>query len=117
MPRGFSPEELEELRRFDEEIDRNFVITHDEIELSRKLDIEAMEDRILPEQQGLLKAKERYRERNRGKIAAYNSAYYRANKDGYRASNRAYRAQNRESYNAYMRELRRKQKFKEGNRG
>ena len=65
------------------------------------------------EQQNQLAAKERYRERNKIKIAAYNSAYYQANKDEHRASKKAYREHNRESYNAYMRELRRKQKYKE----
>jgi hypothetical protein len=115
MPRGFSPEELEELRRFDEEIDRNFVITHDEIELSRKLDIEAMEGRTLPEEQSIRDSKAKYRERNASRIASYNASYYKANKDAMYAVKKLYRANNRESYNAYIKEWRRKNK--EDNRG
>lgn len=110
MPRGFSPEELEELRRFDEEIDRTFEITYEEIEASRKLDMEALEDRILPEQQSIRESKARYRERNKAKLASYYASYYRANKDSVYAAKKKYRAKDRESYNAYIKEWKRKNK-------
>lgn len=46
------------------------------------------------------------------KIAAYQRAYYEANKDEIAARQRAYREANREKYNAYMRDYSRKQREK-----
>ena len=70
----FTPEELEELRRADAEIEESFRITNEELRESRKRDKAALLDR----------------KDSRGKkIAAQQAAYYEAN---------------REKYNAYMRE-------------
>ena len=76
----FTPEELEELRRFDEELDDSFVQTQEEIRESRKRDREAKLRAMEPE---------------RRKIAEYQAAYYEAN---------------REKRNAYMREYMRKRR-------
>ena len=81
MKKGlFSPEELEELRRADAEMDESFVQTQDEIEESRRRDRASQLDNM--------DAKHR-------KIAE---------------NQRAYREANREKYNAYMREYQRKRK-------
>jgi hypothetical protein len=81
MKKGlFSPEELEELRRADSEIDENYSQTAEEIAESRKRDRAAKLDSM--------NAKDR-------KIAENKRAYYEAN---------------REKYNAYMREYQRKRK-------
>ena len=76
----FTPEELEELRMADEEIDGSFHETNDEIRESRSRDREAKIDRM---------------DNHKKKIAAKQAAYYEAN---------------REKYNAYMREYMRKHK-------
>ena len=78
----FTPEELEELRRADEELDSEFVQTQEEIEESRRRDRSAKLDTL--DNQGR-------------KIAAQQAAYYEAN---------------REKYNAYMREYLRKRRAK-----
>ena len=78
----FTPEELEELRRADEELDSEFVQTQEEIEESRRRDRSAKLDTL----------------DNKGrKIAAQQAAYREAN---------------REKYNAYMREYLRKRRAK-----
>ena len=76
----FTAEELEELRRADEELEKTYRQTPDEIRQSRQRDKQVKIDRL----------------DNRGrKIAAQQAAYYEAN---------------REKYNAYMREYRRKRR-------
>ena len=91
----FTPEELEELRRFDENLDDSFVQTQEEIRESRKRDREAK-----------LQAKEP----EKRKIAEYRAAYYEANREKIAERNAAYRDANREKYNAYMREYMRKRR-------
>lgn len=63
---AFSQEELEEMRRADEEIEEEFAWTHEELALSRELDRAAELAAMLPE---------------RRKIAEYQRQYYEANKD------------------------------------
>ena len=53
-----------------------------------------------------------YYEANKDEIAAKKRAYREANKDEIAAKRRAYREANREKYNAYMREYKRKQREK-----
>ena len=62
----FSPEELEEMRRADEEIEQNFQWTNEEIAASREIDASI---------KAALKPIEKRR------IAEYQRAYYEANKD------------------------------------
>lgn len=76
----FTPEELEELRRADAEIEASFQLTNEDLRRSRKLD----RDAVLEEKDN--KAKQ---------VAAWQKAYREANRD---------------KYNAYMREYRRKRR-------
>lgn len=76
----FSDEELEELRRADEELDESFHLTPEDMARSRRLYKEAKLDRL----------------DNKGKRSAAQKA--------------AYREANREKYNAYMREYMKKKK-------
>lgn len=76
----FTPEELEELRRADAEIDENFRLTNEEMQASRKRDREAVFDR----------------KGHRGKKIAAQKA--------------AWKKENREKRNAYQREYRKKRK-------
>ena len=91
----FTPEELEELRMADEEIDGSFHETNDEIRESRSRDREAKIDRM---------------DNHKKKIAAKQAAYYEANREKIAAKQAAYYEANREKYNAYMREYMRKHK-------
>ena len=91
----FTPEELEELRLADEELEEVFQQTQEEIIESRKRDRSAKLER--------LDNKER-------KIAAQKAAYYEANREKIAAQQAAYREANREKWNAYLREYRRKKK-------
>ena len=84
----FTPEELEELRRADAELDESFIQTQEEIELSRERDRKSRLSNMDPDKR---------------KIAESKRAYYEANKDKIAESQRAYREANREKYNAYMR--------------
>ena len=121
----FTPEELEELRRADEELDAEYTQTQEEIVASRKRDrkakLQAMEPgkRKIAERNAAYyeankdKIAERnaaYREANKDKIAEYQAAYYEANKDKIAERNAAYREKNRAAYNAYQREYQRKRR-------
>ena len=89
----FTPEELEELRRADAEIDENFRITNEEIQASRKRDRESVVDR---------------KDRRGKKIAAQQAAYREANKEKIAAQQAAWKKENREKWNAYQREYRKR---------
>ncbi len=99
MGKLFTPEELEELRRFDEELDEEFCQTQEEIETSRERDRQAK----------LAQLDNRAR-----KIAENQRAYYEANREKIAENQRAYREANREKYNAYMREYMRKRRERMG---
>ena len=94
----FTPEELEELRRFDEELDAEYTQTQEEIVASRKRD---------------RKAKLQAMEPGKRKIAEWAAAYREANKDKIAEYQAAYREKNREAYNARMREYMRKRRAEE----
>ena len=91
----FTPEELEELRRADAEIDENFRLTNEEIQASRKRDRESVVDR---------------KDHRGKKIAAQQAAYREANKEKIAAQKAAWIEKNREKWNAYQREYRKKRK-------
>ena len=91
----FTPEELEEIRQADEELDESFAQTQDEINESRRRDRAAKLDNM--------DAKTR-------KIAENQRAYYEANREKIAENQRAYYEANREKYNAYMREYLRKRR-------
>ena len=91
----FTPEELEELRRADAEIDENFRLTNEEIQASRKRDRESVVDR---------------KDNHGKKIDAYQAAYREANREKIAAQKAAWKKENREKWNAYQREYRNKRK-------
>lgn len=93
----FTPEELEELRRADAELDEEFTFTKEDLERSRRLDQQAKLDRL---------------DNRSRKIAAQKAAYYEANKEKIAAHQAAYREANREAYNAYMRAYQRARREK-----
>ena len=72
----FTPEELEELRRADAEIDENFRLTNEEIQASRKRDRESVVDR---------------KDHRGKKIAAQQAAWFRKNREKWNAYQREYR--------------------------
>ena len=93
----FTKEELDAMRAADEEIEREFSITPEEIKKSRELDRIAVLDSYSSQKK---------------KIAESQRAYYEANREKIAESQRAYREANREKYNAYMREYQRKRREK-----
>jgi hypothetical protein len=99
----FTPEELEELRRADEELDESFVQTQEEITESRKRDRKAKLAQMHPDKRKIAACQKAYREANREKNAAYQKAYREANREKIAESKKAYYEANREKYNAYMR--------------
>ena len=119
----FSEEELEAMRRADEEIEASFEMTPEDWTRSTALDKQCRRDRmgkIAAQQAAYYEAnKEKiaaqqaaYYEANKEKIAAQKAAYYEANKEKIAAQQAAYREANREKYNAYMREYMRKQRLR-----
>ena len=103
----FTPEELEELRIADAEIDEEFHETMDEIRESRSRDRAAKIDRMDNHGKKIAAQRAAYREASREKIAAQQAAYYEANREKIAAQRAAYYEANREKYNAYMREYKR----------
>ena len=68
---GFTAQELEEMRRADEEIEREFRLTNEELQASRLRDRESAFE-ALPFEKRLVAAYQKaYREANREKVAAY----------------------------------------------
>ena len=94
----FTKEELDAMRAADEEIEREFSITPEEIKKPRELDRVAVLDSYSSQKK---------------KIAESQRAYYEANREKIAESQRAYREANREKYNAYMREYQRKRREKQ----
>ena len=143
----FTPEELEELRRADAELDEEFVQTQEERVASRNRDRRARIEGMEPDRRKIAENQRAYREANREKIAENQRAYYEANREkiaenqrAYREANRekiaenkrayyeanrekiaenkrAYYEANREKWNAYMREYRRRKKAEAAMKG
>ena len=108
----FTPEELEELRRADAELDETFVQTQEERVASRKRDRDAIIAKKDPEKRKIAENQRAYREANREKIAENTRAYYEANREKIAENQRAYREANREKYNEYQRNYARKRRAK-----
>ena len=106
----FTPEELEELRRADAELDEEFVQTQEEIVESRKRDRQAKIDRLDSKGKKIAENKRAYYEANREKIAENQRAYREANREKIAENKRAYYEANREKYNEYMRNFLRKRR-------
>ena len=100
---AFTAEELAEMRRADEEIDREFRLTRDDLIREREMAREIRMERMPPEKRRIAERKRAYREANRDSIAERKRAYYEANRDSIAEYQRAYYEANREKYNAYMR--------------
>ncbi len=64
----FTAAELEEMRRADEEIEREFRLTQEELAKSRELDRQAKLEEILPEKRKVLESRRAYYEANREKV-------------------------------------------------
>lgn len=95
----FTREELEEMRRADEEIEASFRLSPEDLARSRRLDRAA----VLDGMDGIAHQK-----------AAQKKAYYEANREKVAAQQKAYREANREKYNAYQRNYRRKRNAASG---
>ena len=108
----FTPEEIEAMHRADEEIERDFRWTNDELAASRRRDAEATllrkdtRDRSIAEKQrayreankdSIAEKQRAYREANKDSIAEKQRAYYEANKDSIAKKQRAYREANKDS--------------------
>lgn len=99
MKKLFTPEELEELRRADAEIDESFRQTQEEIRQSQVRDRQAQLAAMEPEKR---------------KKAIRRAAYYQANLEKVKAYQAAYRETNREKYNAWQREYRARKRAASG---
>lgn len=91
----FTAAELEEMRRADEEIEREFRWTNEELRAARERDREAKLDGM---------------DGRKRKVAAANRAYYEANREKVADYQRAYREANREKVAAAQRWLREERK-------
>ena len=94
--KGFTAEELAAMRLADEEIEREFRWTNEELEASRKRDRESTLDQKDFAAQKLAAQQKAYYEANREKLAAQKKAYREANREKLAAQQKAYREANRE---------------------
>ena len=102
----FTPEELEEMRRADEEIEREFRWTPEELAASYERDRGAALDRKDKKARRLAERQKAYREANREKAAEYQKAYYEANREKVAEYQKAYREANREKVAEYQKAYR-----------
>ena len=79
--KGFTAEELAAMRLADEEIEREFRWTNEELEASRKRDRESTLDQKDFAAQKVAAQQKAYREANREKVAEYQKAYREANRE------------------------------------
>ena len=77
----FTPEELEELRRADAELDEEFVQTQEERVASRNRDRMARMEGMEPERRKIAENQRAYREANREKYNEYMRNYYRRKRE------------------------------------
>ena len=79
--KGFTADELAAMRLADEEIERDFRWTNEELEASRERDRVSIFDRKDVAAQKLAAQQKAYREANREKVAAKQKAWYEANRE------------------------------------
>ena len=96
---GFTKEELEAMRLADEEIERDFRWTNEELEASRERDRVSIFDRKDVAAQKVAAQKKAWYEANREKVATQQKAYYEANREKVAAKKKAYYEANREKIN------------------
>lgn len=80
----FTPEELEEMEKADQEIEESFVLTNEEIAMAREYDKRAKYEAMTGDKQKIAAQQKAYREANREKVAAQQKAWYEANPKGER---------------------------------
>jgi len=93
----FTPEELEELRRADEELEANFFITSQERRQSNERDVHSRNERRDNKKEAIAARAKAYYEENKEAIAAYQKAYREENKEAIAAYQKAYREENKEA--------------------
>lgn len=71
----FTAEELEEMRRADEEIEQEFHLTNDDLIREREMEREIALERMSPEKRRIAEYQRAYREANRDKYNAYMREY------------------------------------------
>ena len=103
---GFTKEELEEMRRADEEIERSFALTPEDLRRGRELDKAARLEAMPHDKRNRAAQQRAYYEANREKVAAQQRAYYEANREKVAEYKRAYREANREKVAEYKRAYR-----------
>ena len=79
--KGFTADELAAMRLADEEIERDFRWTNEELEASRERDRESTLDQKDFAAQKVAAQQKAYREANRDKLAEYQKAYREANRE------------------------------------
>ena len=78
---GFTKEELEAMRLADEEIERDFRWTNEELKASRERDLVSIFDRKDVAAQKVAAQKKAWYEANREKVATQQKAWYEANRE------------------------------------
>lgn len=79
--KGFTAEELEEMRLADEEIEREFRLTNEDLARAREMDKAAVFDRKDAAAHNVATQKKAWYEANRDKVAARQKAYREANRE------------------------------------
>ena len=92
----FTAAELEEMRRADEEIEREFRVTPEDLRRSREQDRQAELDALPTAERIKREYRRAYYEANREKVLEYQRAYREANREKVLEYQRAYREANRE---------------------
>ena len=106
----FTAQELEEMRLADEEIEREFCQTQEEIEASRRRDRRSKFEALPIEKRKVAAYQKAWYEANREKVAAYQKAWYEANREKVAATKKAWYEANREKVAAT------KKAYREANR-
>lgn len=92
----FTPEELEELRRADAELDESFTQTQEEIRESQRRDRKILNERKTEQAKKITEYKRAYYKKNREKILEYKRGYDKANHEKIAGYKRTYYKKNRE---------------------
>ena len=90
----FTPEELEEMEKADQEIEESFVLTNEEIAMAREYDKRAKYEAMTGDKQKVAAQHKAWYEANQEKIAAYQKAWHEANREKVAAQRKAYRKAN-----------------------
>ena len=77
----FTAAELEEMRRADDEIEKEFRLEEEDLRTSKELDRIAKFEELPYEKRKVAEYQKAYREANREKVAAYQKAYREANRE------------------------------------